>query len=172
MLILPKLETPLPPLTTGDDHIDLAGVLSYIHTLVGYLYNCNAPLADDVLGSNASSAKYIEGTFTVTATGFTTSINSPANYVQIGKHVALSLPLIQGTSNSTAFTLTGIPTNILALYPSYVMIPTFDNGLSVNGMVLCNNTSTWTVNSNSGAGGWTAAGNKGFQNCVVSYISV
>ena len=172
MLILPKLDAPFPPLTTGDDHLDLEGVLGYLHTLIGYLYNCNAPLADDLLGANAGSAKYIEGTFTVTLTGFTTTIDGPARYVQVGKHVVLALPFLQGTSNSTAFTLTGIPAGILALYPSYVMIPTIDNGGPVNGMVLCNNTSTWTMNSNSGGGGWTAAGNKGIQNCVVSYISV
>ncbi len=53
---------------------------------------------------------YVNDTFTMGATGLTTSPTATAEYQRIGNQVQLSIPALSGTSNSTGFTLTGIPT--------------------------------------------------------------
>lgn len=173
MLILQRLEVPQVPLILENDKYNLDSILAYLQSLVGYFYSCNAPLSDDILGQGQGSANYNEGSFTITATGFAVNPTSTARFVQVGKQTTIIFPQIQSTSNATTMTITGIPATLVAAYPAWVMIPTFDNGfVPVNGMVLADATTTWTVFSNSVGAGWTAAGIKGFQNCAVTYISI
>ena len=47
------------------------------------------------LGS-AAFTSYEEGSFTVTATGFTTAVTGTARYVRVGKQVTLHLPVPYG----------------------------------------------------------------------------
>jgi hypothetical protein len=69
--------------------------------------------------SNSTNANtlddYEEGSFTVTGTGFTTTITGTAYYTKIGNFVSLSIPDLAGTSNTTAFTITGLPVEIRPL---------------------------------------------------------
>jgi hypothetical protein len=66
--------------------------------------------------SNSTNANtlddYEEGSFTVTGTGFTTTITGTAYYTKIGNAVSLSIPDLAGTSNSTSFTITGLPVEL------------------------------------------------------------
>lgn len=55
---------------------------------------------------------YEEGSFTVTGTGFTTTITGTAYYTKIGNAVSLSIPDLAGTSNTTSFTITGLPVEL------------------------------------------------------------
>lgn len=53
---------------------------------------------------------YEEGSFTVTATGFSgTAPSGTAYYTRIGKQVTIVFPYLSGTSNAATFGLTGIP---------------------------------------------------------------
>lgn len=52
------------------------------------------------------------GTFTATLTGCTTSPTVTVNWNRIGNVVTLDIPLITGTSNTTACTLTGLPAGL------------------------------------------------------------
>ena len=67
-------------------------------------------------GVLSATTTYEEGTFTLTATGFSgTPPSGTASYVRVGKQVTINLPSLSGTSNATTFTVTGLP---VALYPS------------------------------------------------------
>lgn len=59
-----------------------------------------------------SSKLYEENSFTATLTGVTGSITGTAYFVRVGKFVTLRLPTLIGTSNTTAMTITGMPTQI------------------------------------------------------------
>lgn len=56
MLILPKLEVPLFPLTTRVDQINIEQINSYLQSLIGYFYSCNAFVIehDQVMVSSSS----------------------------------------------------------------------------------------------------------------------
>lgn len=54
----------------------------------------------------------VADTFTMGTTGFTSNPSGTARYQTIGRIVVLSIPTLSGTSNATAFTLTGIPAAI------------------------------------------------------------
>ena len=174
MLILPKLEPPNLPLMVDDDTYKITSVINYLQSLIDYLYNCNALLADTVLGEGQGSAVYNTGSFTVTGTGFSgTAPSGTAQYIQIGKQVTVFLPAIQGTSNATTFTITGILPSIAAAYLSYSTIPTFDNTFAINGMIqLSASGTTWTLFRDSLGNIWTPSGAKGTREFAISYISI
>lgn len=52
------------------------------------------------------------GSFTVTATGMSTTVTGTAYYKMSGGVVVLTYPFLTGTSNATTFTLTGLPAAI------------------------------------------------------------
>jgi hypothetical protein len=62
------------------------------------------------LGSGSQLKEYIDMTFTVTLTGFTTTVTGTARAIKIGKSVTLYIPSMTGTSNSSIMEITGIPT--------------------------------------------------------------
>lgn len=54
----------------------------------------------------------VADTFTIGTTGFVSNPSGTARYQMYGRVVVLSIPTLSGTSNSTSFTLTGLPTEI------------------------------------------------------------
>jgi hypothetical protein len=60
----------------------------------------------------ADSSFYEEGSFTGTLTGCTTSPTATIKYIKIGKLVQLVIPELRATSNTTACTVTGLPSII------------------------------------------------------------
>jgi hypothetical protein len=70
MFILPRLEVPEVPLTYTNDKLNLDAVLNYLQSLVGYFYNCNAPILeqDQILtgstGVGTTTAYWPEGVIT------------------------------------------------------------------------------------------------------------
>lgn len=52
------------------------------------------------------------GSFTITATGLTATVTGTAYYYASPGIVTLTIPFLQGTSNATSFTLTGLPAAI------------------------------------------------------------
>lgn len=61
---------------------------------------------------DTEKASVFSGSFTATATGLTTSPTGDIAYVKAGNVVSFQIPTISGTSNSTSFTLTGMPAPI------------------------------------------------------------
>jgi hypothetical protein len=72
----------------------------------------------------AGVPSYTEGTFTVTATGMTTTVTGTARYVRVGTQVTVMLPQLTGTSNAAAVTITGIPAALapVAVHRAWVFV--------------------------------------------------
>jgi hypothetical protein len=114
-------------------------------------------------------AQFQANTFTAAWTGFSAAPGSTLiSYRKVGNLVTLVMPITNGTSNATTFTMTGLPA---ALWPAAfgnVSVNCFgmeDNGAYVSGA------GTAVINGSSGIvtfyttpahGGWTASGAKGF----------
>jgi hypothetical protein len=111
-------------------------------------------------------------TFTVTATGMTTTVSGTATYVKIGRQVTLMLPFLEGTSNATILTLTGIPAALAPSLAASVVIRVRDNsGVGVAGLLsLPLGGTTWSVFTTPGGSAWTASGTKTVYFCTVAYI--
>jgi hypothetical protein len=117
---------------------------------------------------------YEEGTFAVTATGFSgTAPSGTAWYVRVGKQVTLTLPHIEGTSNATTFTLTGLPTLLVPAANFFVSLMVADNSVyqSFSGtMRFAAGSAVITIVKDSGGAPWTASGIKVVVETSVAYI--
>jgi len=114
------------------------------------------------------------GSFTVGVTGLTTSPTGTAYWVKIGNLVILKLPSFTGgTSNSTGFALTGLPSAIQPVIgrASNFAVASADNTiLNVDAIVYIANSSTMVLGLNGSASGWTASGTKEFYETTVVYM--
>lgn len=104
---------------------------------------------------------YREATATLTATGMTTSPTGTAAFVKTGNMVVMQIPAISGTSNTTAFTLTGVPT---AFRPStsrmFNFIGSDNGGASFFGRAVLDTGGVITLYTTAGSGAWTSSGTK------------
>jgi len=115
---------------------------------------------------------YEEGTVTLTATGMTTSPAMAADFTLIGNNVTLHLEDLQGISNTTSFTLTGIPTRLRPTSNRTFLVRTINNGGSV-AITVAFIDSSGVVNIfnnlTKAAGSWTASGDKRILAQTLSY---
>jgi hypothetical protein len=107
------------------------------------------------------------GNFTATLTGCTTSPTGSVEWTIDNNEVTLKFPDITGTSNTTAATLTGLPTKLQPSSSQIVVGRTVDNG--VDSISLIDITSgTFTLYYGSGFT-FTNAGTKGMKACTIKY---
>jgi hypothetical protein len=111
-------------------------------------------------GGGTNLNYHLTGTFTMGVTGFTTSPTGTASYTRIGDKVALVIPAISGTSNSTGFTLTGIPAAIRPTTATMVGgLYYVDNGTTCYGFIKILTDGTAECYKNQSTV-WTNSGNK------------
>lgn len=127
------------------------------------------------LGNTANAAAnvldwYEEGTFTVTATGMTTSPTQTVSYVRVGNIVNLTLLTLTGTSSATTFTLTGMPTACRPAATRTVKVRIADNGVIDNGIMEISSAGVMTIYKGLAAGVFTAIGAKTIYSESLSYI--
>ncbi|MDA8364059.1 MAG: hypothetical protein M0Z84_09645 [Gammaproteobacteria bacterium] len=105
----------------------------------------------------------LSGSFQATLTGFTAAVTTNVFWQQIGSMVMWKIGLATGTSNSTAFGMTGVPAALLPATSTVVpMGYTFeDNGSSVYGDVSFGDGGGQPVFTKAGSTLWTASGTKG-----------
>jgi hypothetical protein len=132
------------------------------------IFNQGSVLVGNV-GSGTETETYT--TFTGTLTGCTAAVTAAVRATRQGNLVTLYLPTIQGTSNTNACTMTGIPA---ALQPANTQYG--GNGLVSNNSanVTCSAavdaTGTLTFNIGGNNNGFTTSGTKGpFTGYVVAY---
>lgn len=107
------------------------------------------------------------GTFTLTGTGFSSTVTSTATWYRIGNIVALNIGTLQGTSNATTFTATGLPAaitpNVTQSQPCFDML---DNSAGTVATAQFNSGSaTITFQKSFGVTtAWTNGGTKGVNN--------
>lgn len=113
---------------------------------------------------------YREPTFTATATGMTTSPTGTVEFVKAGKMVIMQIPAIAGISNTTTFTLTGMPTTCRPSVPRTVILRITDNGIDSFGLAVIGTDGVITIYPTAAGGAFTSAGNKGVKTTNVSYL--
>lgn len=113
--------------------------------------------------TSAALTDYTTSTFTITATGFTTTVQGTAQYVKFASLVTLFIPTLSGTSNATTMTLTGIPVAIQTISEGTQTVPVQDNGVNLTtpGSVTIRAGSTaWDVYKDTAQGAFTNANAK------------
>jgi hypothetical protein len=162
----------------GLDYDDITGAISIDEVELNHNALNNLTLADPHTQYQLESEKdtdngysgHNEGTFTVTATGFTASITGTARWVKNGKAITLFIPTLTGTSNATTMTLTGLPASIQPTQTFFEEKRMTDNGIDVTGVMRFNNASgTVDLFSSVALGVWTALGTKTFYAAYVTY---
>lgn len=108
--------------------------------------------------------------FTAAGTGFTAAVTGTASYVLVGGVVVLFLPDLTGTSNSTAFTITGMPAAITPTRTSNHVVTITDTTTDVYGLLrLTASSTTITMLSSLQANG--DFGNSGSKGLFATWIS-
>jgi len=123
--------------------------------------------ATQVASSDANTLDdYEEGTFTFTATGFTTSQTGTAYYTKIGNQVTLRIPDLAAVSNTTLCTITGLPVELRsqAAYTSYARV--YNASTTYNGHLYGGHANTIEVYFDPAESAFTASGVKGITNKV------
>lgn len=104
------------------------------------------------------------GTFTGTLTGMTGSVTGTCRWNRVGDCVYLFLPIMTGTSNTTAMTMTGLPAAIQPARTQMFPVGDLENNTILTGtfagqVAAASGTLTFYINGN--AAGFTASGTKG-----------
>lgn len=103
---------------------------------------------------------YQEASFTITLTGVSGTVTGTATYTKIGNSVTLNVPNIQGTSNATTKTLTGLPAELIPATVKNAAVIVSDNGGN-NGVSYASMAAvsgTITVLRDAAGTNWTASG--------------
>jgi hypothetical protein len=109
------------------------------------------------------NAEVISGTFLATLTGVSGTVQGNVTYERCGNRVSLSIPSLTGISNTTACTITGMPTT---LYPTTAQgmktVIVTNNSVDAVGRVEVDTSGVLVVypTISAAASGWTAAGTK------------
>ena len=112
------------------------------------------------------------GSFTATSIGMSPEVSVLASYQRVGNAVTITIPTITGTSNSTSFSITGIPASIRPTGLRQVFGSSQDNG---GAFVLCNanvqSSGTISVFANAQGGAFTASGTKTWSQQTITYVT-
>lgn len=127
------------------------------------------PAVGSVIWEGGRNMSLAARTFTGTMTGLTTSPTGVITCTRSGDVVSLDFPVISGTSNTTACTITGAPASFWPTAARLVAIRGIDNGAFVAGWAQVETSGVITLYPNVGLGAWTAAGTKGISVCTISY---
>lgn len=130
----------------------------------------NSPNGSVLVGNvGLGSETEIYATFTATLTGCTTSPTGTVRYSRQGNVITLSIPTVTATSNTTAATLTGVPTAIRPALAQFGFAVITDNGTNEDGSVIIETSGAITLRRADGAA-FTGSGTKGiFTGAVITY---
>jgi len=114
---------------------------------------------------------YVEGSYTGTATGMTTSPTGTFTYTKVGNQVTINFPRITGTSNATTFTVTGMPAALFPTADRIFICRTVNNGTTAATVGWFDTSGILNLANNltQGGGSWTAAGTKELLIQSISY---
>lgn len=104
----------------------------------------------------------VRGSFTASLTGCTAGVTGTAYYSIVNNVVQLDLPVLTGTSNTTACTITGIPADIQAASTKQFVVAVMDNSASIVGSFNFPSGGTLTLGQGANFSGlFTGSGTKG-----------
>lgn len=159
------------PATTGTQTTPAADT-GFVGLYVVTIANGQATVTNANI-SVAPGAPFNSGTFTGTLTGCTTAPTVTVKWVKNGNVITAIVPAVSGTSNSTACSITGMPSN---LWPNTAQ--TFGVGALTNasggsspGGILIDTAGVINLFVNSSASAFTGSGTKGISsNACVSWL--
>lgn len=123
------------------------------------------------LGNRLTIGAQVRGSYTGTLTGCTTSPTASIEYSIEGDLVVLKLPSLSATSNTTAATVTGMPTTIRPLAAQDILAVCIDDGTSKVSRINVGTDGVLTL-YNSLSPTFTNTGTKGIQSCTAQYRRV
>jgi len=127
--------------------------------------------ATQVTSSDANTLDdYREASFTLTATGMTTSPTGTAKAVKTGNMVTMTLPSITGTSNTSAFTLTGVPSALRPASTVSCVLTVLDSGVRTLSICAILSDGSITLQRDIANTAFTSSGTKGIDLISVAYI--
>lgn len=154
-------------------------ICAIFQNATGAVINCEIRGDGQIFGLCATSGGLNSmspdtGTFTASATGFTTTPTCTCTWYKMGRIVTLNIAGLSGTSNATTFTLTGLPAVIqvatTANQSSGAVADVNAGAQEFLATVLISAASgTITISRNESATGWTATGTKALNNCTITY---
>jgi hypothetical protein len=118
----------------------------------------------------ANSVAETTGTYTGSLTGCTTTPTGTIAYVKQGSVVTMYIPSFTGTSNTTAATITGMPTALEPSASRQVFFHVVNNGAGVVGTGTIGTDGTITLTAGPNGDAFTASGAKGTGAGSISYI--
>lgn len=112
----------------------------------------------------------VQASFPGTLTGVSGTVTGTINYVVNGETVMLEFPIIEGTSTTTAATITGMPAALWPRTDQEIIISTKDNGtVAIAKAIVSSSTGTITLHSNLTSATFTGSGTKGIGKQTKSY---
>lgn len=109
------------------------------------------------------------GSFTGTLTGVTTVVTGTLKYSISGNVVALEIPILTGTSNSTAATITGLPAAVRPATTQKVLGVVTDNAVNAMSLMSIDSAGTVTLAASLAGAAFTASGTKAVPNQTLTY---
>ena len=119
-----------------------------------------------------------QGSFVGTYVGVSPAVQITSVWARVGNIVVINLNAVNtsltGTSNSTSFSMTGLPAAITPTQSQTISVPFFkDAGADTGGAALIQSNGTFVFfKGNTGvSASWTASGQKGFDGCAtITYL--
>lgn len=110
------------------------------------------------------------GQFTGVVTGLTTTVSNAVQFNKVGSTVTLKFLSTNGTSNSTACTITGLPTYLIPT-KQQVCIARIRNNSTVNygNVVVSEIDGTITLGVGADSSAFTSSGTKGIESSTITY---
>jgi len=128
------------------------------------------PQAAKIVGnSGGGSDTELTSSFVATLTGVSGSVTGIVSYTRNGNLVTLTLPFIQGTSNASGATLTGLPASV---WPANTVIAwglTANNSVTAHARLEVSAAGTITLYSSPTSATFATSGSKGIVGATVSY---
>lgn len=115
----------------------------------------------------------VEGSFTATLTGCTTSPTGTVYYARNGRQVTLHFPALSATSNAATMTVTGLPAHLQPSRSQYLSYPLATDNSAVRYEPYClvsGGSGTIAFGITGLSSGWTTSGTKGIYTASVTYL--
>ena len=129
----------------------------------------NGTVTNMLVDSGVRTRVFEAGSGNLTLTGCTTSPSAGYTYERHGRTVTMKIVVASATSNTTAATLTGLPSTIQPATNQWLFVPLFDNGAEVQGIAQVGASGTITLSKDVVGGLFTAAGTKGIRSCAITW---
>lgn len=112
------------------------------------------------------------GTFVIGLSGCATTVSGLATWQKATttSPVVLLIPLLTGTSSTTAATLTGLPSVLWPSMAQEVVLRTYDNGTLAFGVASIGVDGTITLYQSASSATFTGSGTKGVALSTITYI--